>query len=235
MRNPCHDEPNRQRKSSRDPRGLVVGVPKSRSRDGPLLWPFQASTNIFKNTTEERCNVVAHHAVSDWAVQPHLDLSSIRGASPDVAIQDAEEGAKGDKKRRKQRHQKTATDDDDDFNKQAGGSNVEHAMVVTGSSKRQARPPTDHFKKFLEETCLNHACLIKHMLRDCSMMKSCITSGSLPRSMEVDEVPDKGDAMPFPEEDAIMAIYDGCPSPERRRMSDPSLGTPRLGCGNTEM
>jgi hypothetical protein len=29
------------------------------------LWPFQASADIFKNTTEERCRVAAQHAIND--------------------------------------------------------------------------------------------------------------------------------------------------------------------------
>jgi hypothetical protein len=44
--------------------------------------------------------------------------------------------------------------------------------------------------------------------------------------MEVDEVPNKGDVMPFHREDAVMMIYDGSPSPGMHRASDPSLGTP---------
>jgi hypothetical protein len=48
--------------------------------------------------------------------------------------------------------------------------------------------------------------------------------------MEVDEVPDEGDATPFSREDVVMMIYDGCPSLGMRRVSNPSLGT--LGrCG----
>jgi hypothetical protein len=88
----------------------------------------------------------------------------------------------------------------------------------------------DHFDKLLEETCLNPAYPIKHKLRDCGMMKSFMTSGSLSRGMEVDKVPNEGDAMPFPREDAVMTIYNGHPSPGMHRTSNPSLGTPTR-CG----
>jgi hypothetical protein len=65
------------------------------------------------------------------------------------------------------------------------------------------------------------------------MMKNFIASGSLSRGIEVDEVPDEGDAMPIPREDAIMTIYDGCPSPGMRHVSNPGLGTPaRYGWGH---
>jgi hypothetical protein len=56
--------------------------------------------------------------------------------------------------------------------------------------------------------------------------------------MEVDEVPDEGNTMPFLEEDAVMTIYNGRPSLGMRRVSDPSLGTPThcsWGCRNTGM
>jgi hypothetical protein len=130
------------------------------------------------------------------------------------------------------------TDDFGNINKQAGGSGTEHATTVVGSSKRQAQPPTDHFDKLLEETCPNPAYPIKHKLRDCGMMKSFMASGSLSRDMEVDKVPNEGDAMPFPREDAAMTIYNGRPSPGMRRTSNPSLGTPTRcgwGCKNGEM
>jgi hypothetical protein len=90
-----------------------------------------------------------------------------------------------------------------------GGSGVEHIMAVAGSCKRQAWPQTDHFERLLEETCPNNAYHIKHKLRDYDMMKSFMTSGSLSRGMEVDEVPDEEDTMPFPGEDVVITIYNG--------------------------
>jgi hypothetical protein len=47
------------------------------------------------------------------------------------------------------------------------------------SDKRRARPPTDHFKRLLEEANPNHAYPIRHKLKDCGMMISFMTSGSL--------------------------------------------------------
>jgi hypothetical protein len=44
--------------------------------------------------------------------------------------------------------------------------------------------------------------------------------------MELDEVPNVDDAMPFPGEDAVIMIYDGCPPSGMRHVSNPSLGTP---------
>jgi hypothetical protein len=100
---------------------------------------------------------------------------------------------------------------------------------------RRSNPRTT-FEKLLEETCLNHVYPIKHRLRDCNMMKNFMASGSPARGMEVDEVPDEGDTTPFPREDAVLMIYDGCPSPGMRHVSNPSLGTlARCGWGRGDV
>jgi hypothetical protein len=111
-------------------------------------------------------------------------------------------------------------------NNQAGSSVMARTVPVAGNGKRQAWPPTDHFEKLLEETCPNHAYPIKHKLRDYNMMKNFMASGSLARGMEVDEVPNERDTMPFPREDAVMTIYDGRPPPGMHRMSNRSQSTP---------
>jgi hypothetical protein len=115
---------------------------------------------------------------------------------------------------------------------------VGRTMEVEGSSKRHAWPPTDQFEKLLEEACSNHTYPIKHKLRDSGLMKSFMTSGSLSRGMEVDEVPNEDNTVPFLGEDMVMMIYDEHPSPERCRGPNPSLGTPAhhgRGCGNMKM
>jgi hypothetical protein len=96
----------------------------------------------------------------------------------------------------------------------------------------------DHFEKLLEETCLKHVYPIKHKIRDYSMMKSFMTSRSLSWGMEVNKVPDEGHMTPFPRKEAVIMIYDGCPSPGRWCLSDPSIGTPAhcdWECRNTEI
>jgi hypothetical protein len=52
-------------------------------------------------------------------------------------------------------------------------------MAATGSGKRQAQPPTDHFEKLMEETCLNHTYPVKHKLRDYNMIKNLMALGSV--------------------------------------------------------
>jgi hypothetical protein len=108
--------------------------------------------------------------------------SSSGEAPPSVAIEGAEVGIKADKKRHKQHHSEVSTDDDGGINEQAGGTSVKHATEAVGNSKHQARPSMNHFEKLLEESCLNHAYIVKHKLRDCSLMKSFVAMGSLPRA-----------------------------------------------------
>jgi hypothetical protein len=76
----------------------------------------------------------------------------------------------------------------------------------------------NHFKKLLDEICLNHAYPIKHKLGDCDMMKNFMALRSL--------APDEGDMTPFPGENTVMMIYYGRPSPSMHHVSNPSLGTP---------
>jgi hypothetical protein len=67
---------------------------------------------------------------------------------------------------------------------------------------------------------------------------SFMTSWSLSGGMEIDQVPDKGDMMPFSIEEAVMIICDERPLPGRHRVPNPSLGTPAhydWGCGNMEI
>jgi hypothetical protein len=100
------------------------------------------------------------------------------------------------------------------------------------------RSPTDHSKRILGEACPNHAYPIKYKLRDNGLMKSFMTSGSLSQGMEVNEVPDEEDVMPFLEQDAIVTIYNRRPSSKSHHVPDPSLGTPARsgqGCRNLEM
>jgi hypothetical protein len=97
-------------------------------------------------------------------------------------------------------------DDDAGDNEEAGGSGVALVTTAVGSNKRQARLPINHFERLLEEACPNHTYPIKHKLRDCTMMKNFMVSGSLTRGIGLDEVPDESNMMPFPGEDVFMTI-----------------------------
>ena len=50
------------------------------------------------------------------------------------------------------------------------------------ADRKWGRKPTegtlDHFEKLLEGPCLNHAFLVKHLYKDCTLMKWFLSSGS---------------------------------------------------------
>jgi hypothetical protein len=64
-----------------------------------------------------------------------------------------------------------------------GSSGVGCVSTATHGNRRLARPPTDHFKRLLEETFPNHIYLVRHKLKDCGMMQSFMTSGVIPSFM----------------------------------------------------
>jgi hypothetical protein len=103
MWNSCHDEPNGWRRSYRDPSGTLARTTRSHAHDGTLLGPLHASTDTPKTTAKEWCGVGTHHFASTKVAQLRPTPGSSREASPGVAIQGAEEGAKAGKKRHKQR------------------------------------------------------------------------------------------------------------------------------------
>jgi hypothetical protein len=153
--------------------------------------------------------------------------SSSKAAPSIIVIQGAKKDAKGSKKRWKQHPQwVAATADYDDYdNNKAGNSDIQCITTTRHSVKSQSWPPTKLFERPLEEACPNHVYPIKHKLKDCGMMKNFMTSGSLTEDKEPEEDLGGREAMPFPREDAIIIVSDGCPPLERSRMSNLSPDT----------
>jgi hypothetical protein len=106
---------------------------------------------------------------------------SDKEASFDDAARRAQNGARSGNKQRKQRPVGTATttSHDDDRGWEAGSSSMGHISATTCSGKRSARTTTDYFKMLLEEACPNHTYPVRHKLKDCGMMQSFMTLGSL--------------------------------------------------------
>jgi hypothetical protein len=96
--------------------------------------------------------------------------------------------------------------------KDTGNSDEELIVATEHDFKRPTRSPTDHFEKLHEATCPNYTFPVKHKLKECSMMKNYMATGTLARTKkpEGDSV-GKADA-PFLEEKAVMSIYGG-PAP----------------------
>jgi hypothetical protein len=93
---------------------------------------------------------------------------------------------------------------------EAGSSGMRHIPTAACSDKHQARPPMDHFMRLLEEAYPSHAYRIRHKLKDCSMMRSSMTSGSLTKGVELDEGLDG----------SVMMVYGGCPPSGRHCVSN---------------
>jgi hypothetical protein len=55
------------------------------------------------------------------------------------------------------------------------------------SGNHPARPPTDNFKRLLEDAYPNHAYPIRQKLKDRGMMRSFMTLGTLTWGAELDE------------------------------------------------
>jgi hypothetical protein len=112
---------------------------------------------------------------------------------------------------------------------------MRHILTAPHSDKCPAWPPTDHFKKLFEEAYQNHAYPVRHKLKDCGMMRSIMTSGSLTWGAEHDEGPDVSNTMSFPKGNAVMMVHGGLPPPGRHRMSSLSPSAPThcgWGCGS---
>jgi hypothetical protein len=94
------------------------------------------------------------------------------------------------------------------------------------SDKCLAMPPTNHFKRLLEEAYPNHAYPVRHKLKDCDMMRSFMTSGTLTWGAELDEGPNGSDTMSFTEENVVMTVYGRRHPSGRRRVSNQGPRTP---------
>jgi hypothetical protein len=111
-------------------------------------------------------------------------------------------------------------DCDDDNDGEVGSSSVRRISTIVCSKKRPVRPPTDHFKRPLEEVYPNHACSVRHKLKDYIMIRSFMTSRSLTWGTELDEGLDGSDTTPFPEKNTIVMVYRGCPLSGRHHVSN---------------
>jgi hypothetical protein len=83
---------------------------------------------------------------------------------------------------------------------------MRHILTAAHNDKRQARPPTDHFKRLLKEACPNHVYSVRHKLKDCGIVRSFMTSGSLTWGAELDKDLGRSDTTPFPGESTVMVV-----------------------------
>jgi hypothetical protein len=86
-----------------------------------------------------------------------------------------------------------------------------HVIATTCGVWRLTRMPSDHFRWILEETCPSHTYPIRHKIKDYKMMQSFMISGSLTWGADPNKAPDRSGAKPFPEENAIVMVFEGHP------------------------
>jgi hypothetical protein len=190
------------------------GVGRARAR-GAGAWSsacghFWAPNDTVKYT-EQLLNITAQYATNVEAIRA-LCVPGSREAlcvPTNIDVQGAEKDPKGCRKRQKWRPQRVATSagyNNNDDDKKEDGFEKEYVAVVH-DVKHQVRPPTNHFKRLLKVACLNHAYPIKHMLKDCGIIKNFMTSWSLTGSKEPKGEPGEKDVTPFRGEDAVMKVY----------------------------
>jgi hypothetical protein len=99
--------------------------------------------------------------------------------------------------------------DEGDKNKDVGDSDEKLIATAECEVKRQARLPADHFEKLLEATCPNHTYLVRHKLKECTMMKNYMTTRTFTKGKKPEGDSTGKAAAPFPEKKAVMLIYGG--------------------------
>jgi hypothetical protein len=146
--------------------------------------------------------------------------SSDRETPSDITAHSTQEGGK---KRHKQPLQGTTTDSNDG---KAGDSGMRRTPTAARNDKHWERSPTNHFKRLLKEAYPNHTYPVRHKLKDCSMIRSFMTSGALTWGAKLNKGLDESNTTSFLEENAIMMVYGGCPPSGRRHVSSLSPRAP---------
>ena len=79
--------------------------------------------------------------------------------------------------------------------------------------QKPAEGTLNHFEKLLEGPCLNHAFLVKHMLKDCGLMRRFLSRGSNKGEQGKDPAPTADDAEEkydgFPRSNGCLMIFGG--------------------------
>ena len=89
--------------------------------------------------------------------------------------------------------------------------------LVAAADRKGGRKPTEgtlnHFKKLLEGSCPNHAFPVKHLLKDCNLMRRFLSGGSNKGEQGKEPAPTTDDAKEkdnnFPTSDGCLMIFGG--------------------------
>jgi hypothetical protein len=146
-------------------------------------------------TTKELLDIATSHASGEEAVGAIFDHS--RGKAKWVeGTGKGTSDCLGKKKRNKQRH----------------GASLVAAAKRKGKKVLTEGTP-DHFEKLLRGPCPNHTYPVKHLYRDCSLMKRFLSRGSKRGDQKRKPDPSEDDAEEkegtFPETMGCLMIFDG--------------------------
>jgi hypothetical protein len=86
-----------------------------------------------------------------------------------------------------------------------------------GCRRKQDESLQDDFEKILEATYPNHAYPVRHMLKECTMMKNYVTTGALAKGKNPKDDSSQKVAVTFLEEKVVMSMYGGPAPYEPRR------------------
>ena len=100
----------------------------------------------------------------------------------------------------------------------------EDSLVAAADLKGGRKPmegTMNHFEKMLEGPCLNHAFPVKHLLKDCSLIRRFLSEGSNKGEQGKDPVPTADDAEEkddgFPTPDGCLMIFGGSEAYDSKR------------------
>jgi hypothetical protein len=171
------------------------------------------------NTTKELLNIATRHASSEEAVRAvfvqgrgKVVLSGGWGTSVATSDKGTKRGIKSDKRgaaRLPQRVAVTTSCDEEMNGKDANDSDEELMMVVEGDFKCLVWSPTNHFEKLLQVTCPLHTFPVKHKMKECSMMKSYMATGSLAKVKKPQGSSARKASTTFLVEMVVMSIHGG--------------------------
>jgi hypothetical protein len=167
-------------------------------------------------TTKELLDISTRHTSGEEAFGAAVILGNTgaavnggRAAPTKATIKGARKGAKGGKNgQKRQPHRNAIVAGNGDGDKEADDSCEEFVAAVESNFKRQSQPPKDHFEKLLEVTYLHHPYPVKHKLKDCTMRKKFMTSGTFSKGSKLGRDPGGKSAAPVFGEAKVMTIFD---------------------------
>jgi hypothetical protein len=145
-------------------------------------------------TTKELLDIATSHVLGEEAVGVIFDRAKGK-AKHDESTGEGASNRLGKKKNKRKN----------------GGSLVATANRNGGTAA--VGETRDHFKKMLEKPCLNHAFPVKHLYKDCTLMKKYLSGGSRKGEKKKKPEPAEGDAEGkddgFPDTDGCLMIFGG--------------------------